>query len=151
MLVAREIIQGDGRRRSWARAGNRQDPLANPLHGDLRGLPPIYIQVGGYETLLDDSRELAEALRRADVRGDARRVPEMQHVFHFLAGVAPGGGRGDPTTRRLGAPEARAREPLNKASLRRAAPVWASGDESGSQCGTYLASGHVEHVNSVEL
>ena len=47
---------GRWRRRSWARGGNRHDPLANPLHGDLRGLPPVYIQVGGYETLLDDSR-----------------------------------------------------------------------------------------------
>jgi acetyl esterase/lipase len=36
--------------------GNRQDPLANPLHADLRGFPLIYIQTGGDETLLDDSR-----------------------------------------------------------------------------------------------
>jgi len=36
--------------------GNRKDPLANPLLADLRGLPPMYIQVGGDETLLDDSR-----------------------------------------------------------------------------------------------
>jgi acetyl esterase/lipase len=69
--------------------GDRKDPLANPLHADLRGLPPIYIQVGGYETLLDDSRALAEALRRADVEVKLDVFPEMQHVFHFLAGTAP--------------------------------------------------------------
>jgi acetyl esterase/lipase len=78
--------------------GNRRDPLVNPLHGDLRGLPPVYIQVGGYETLLDDSRSLAEAVRKAD--GDVKldEFPEMQHVFQFLAGVAP---EADDAIRRL--------------------------------------------------
>ena len=71
------------------RAGNRHDPHANPLHGDLLGLPPVYIRVGGYETLLDDSQALAEALRRADGEVKLDVYPQMQHVFHFLAGVAP--------------------------------------------------------------
>lgn len=88
VLVAREIIQGMSAT-FLGEGGNRRDPLANPLHGDLRGLPPVYIQVGGYETLLDDSRALAEALRRADVEVKLGVHPEMQHVFHFLAGVAP--------------------------------------------------------------
>jgi len=69
--------------------GDRRDPMANPLYADLRGLPPIYIQVGGDETLLDDSRRLAECARKAgvDVRLDV--YPEMQHVFHFSAGHSP--------------------------------------------------------------
>ena len=69
--------------------GDRKDPLANPLYADLKGLPPIYIQVGGDETLLDDSRRLAERARQAgvDVRLDVFR--EMQHVFHFSAGHVP--------------------------------------------------------------
>ena len=88
VLVAREMVQG------MAAAflgpnGNKQDPLANPLHADLRGLPPVYIQVGGYETLLSDSQALAEAIRRADGEIKIDIVPEMQHVFHLLAGVAP--------------------------------------------------------------
>jgi epsilon-lactone hydrolase len=87
-LVAREIIQGMAAT-FLGEGGNRRDPLANPLHGDLRGLPPVYIQVGGYETLLDDSHALAEALRRADGEVLLDVYPEMQHVFHFLAGVAP--------------------------------------------------------------
>jgi acetyl esterase/lipase len=69
--------------------GDRRHPLANPLHADLRGLPPIYIQVGGHETLLDDSHALAEAVRRADGEVKLDVCPEMQHVFQFLAGVAP--------------------------------------------------------------
>ena len=69
--------------------GDRKDPLANPLYADLKGLPPIYIQVGGDETLLDDSRRLAERARQAgvDVRLDV--FAQMQHVFHFSAGHLP--------------------------------------------------------------
>jgi monoterpene epsilon-lactone hydrolase len=88
VLVAREMIQNMAAA-FLGENGNRRDPLANPLHGDLSGLPPVYIQVGGHETLLDDSRALAEALRRADGEVKLDVYPEMQHVFHFLAGVAP--------------------------------------------------------------
>jgi acetyl esterase/lipase len=80
--------------------GDRRHPLANPLHADLRGLPPVYIQVGGHETLLDDSRNLAEALLRADVEVRIDIEPEMQHVYQFLAGVAP---EGDKAIRDLAA------------------------------------------------
>lgn len=69
--------------------GNRKDPLANPLYADLKGLPPMYIQVGGDETLLDDSRRLAECARKAGVDVRLDEFPEMQHVFHFSAGHAP--------------------------------------------------------------
>lgn len=70
-------------------AGNRDDPLANPLHGNLRSFPPIYIQVGADETLLADSRNLAELVRRSDVDVTLEIVPEMQHIFQVLAGAAP--------------------------------------------------------------
>ncbi len=66
-----------------------RDPLANPLHADFTRMPPIYIQVGGYETLVDDALRGAERARAAgvDVRCDV--FPEMQHVFQFMAGNAP--------------------------------------------------------------
>jgi acetyl esterase/lipase len=69
--------------------GSRNDPLVNPLFGDLRGLPPMYIQVGEFEALLDDSRMLAEAVRKADGSVKLDTFPEMQHVFQFMAGVSP--------------------------------------------------------------
>jgi acetyl esterase/lipase len=88
LLVTRDIIQtmagmflGEG--------GKRQDPLANPLHGDLTGLPPMYIQTGADESLLDDSRKLADLARKSGVDVTLEIVPEMQHVFQFLAGTAP--------------------------------------------------------------
>lgn len=66
-----------------------KDPLANLLYADLKGLPPMYIQVGAHETLLDDSRRLADRARAAGVEVKLDVYPEMQHVFHFLAGAAP--------------------------------------------------------------
>jgi monoterpene epsilon-lactone hydrolase len=88
VLVAREIIQGMSAT-FLGEGGDRLNPLANPLRADLSGLPPVYIQVGGYETLLADSQALAEAVRRAAGEVKLDVYPEMQHVFQFLAGVAP--------------------------------------------------------------
>lgn len=65
------------------------DPLAAPLHADLTGLPPLYIQVGGHEALLDDSVRLAERARAAGVEVDLEVFPEMQHVFQIYCGNVP--------------------------------------------------------------
>ena len=65
------------------------DPLANLLEAEVAGLPPIYIQVGGYETLLDDSTRFADKARDAGVEIKIDIFPEMQHVFQFMAGRAP--------------------------------------------------------------
>ncbi|WP_170153207.1 alpha/beta hydrolase [Roseiarcus fermentans] len=67
----------------------RRDPLASPLYADFAGLPPLYIQVGGDEALLDDASRLAEAARAAGVDVTYEVWPEQQHVFQFLAGTAP--------------------------------------------------------------
>jgi len=49
-----------------------KNPLASPLYGDLRGLPPIRVHVGDDEVLLDDSRRYVERAVAAgvDVRLD---------------------------------------------------------------------------------
>jgi epsilon-lactone hydrolase len=70
-------------------AGNPRDPLANPLYADLRGLPPIYIQVGGDETLLDDARRFAEQARDTGVEVRLDIFPDQQHTFQMAAGRAP--------------------------------------------------------------
>jgi len=66
-----------------------RDPLANPLHADFTGYPPTYIQVGGYEVILDDSLRAAEKMKAAGVEVCCDVFPEMQHVFQFMAGNAP--------------------------------------------------------------
>lgn len=59
----------------------RRSPLASPLYADLKGLPPILIQVGAAETLLDDSVRLAGALGSANVAVTLEVWPDMIHAF----------------------------------------------------------------------
>lgn len=70
-------------------SGNPRDPYANPLYADLKGLPPVYMQVGGDEVLLDDSQRLAEYAREAGVDVKLDVFPGMQHTFQMAAGRAP--------------------------------------------------------------
>ena len=88
--------------RFLAGAADPRDPRVNPLYADLTGLGPIYIQVGGDETLLDDARRLDEHARQAgvDVRLDV--FPGMLHTFQMAAGPGARGRRRDPQAGRLG-------------------------------------------------
>jgi acetyl esterase/lipase len=65
------------------------EPLASPLHADLTGLPPLYLQVGADETLLDDSRMLAERARAAGVEVRLDVFAQQQHTFQMTAGRTP--------------------------------------------------------------
>jgi len=69
--------------------GDPKDPYANPLYADLTGLPPVYIQVGSDEVLLDDSLRLAELARNSGVDVSLNIFPDMQHSFQMAAGRAP--------------------------------------------------------------
>ena len=66
-----------------------RDPLVGPLHADLAGLGPCYIQVGGDEALLDDARRLDELLAKAGVEVRTDVFPGMLHTFQMAAGRAP--------------------------------------------------------------
>ena len=69
--------------------GDRRSPRVSPLYADLSGLSPLFVQVGGDEVLLDDSRALVERARRYGVTAELDVVPDMQHMFQFDAGVMP--------------------------------------------------------------
>ena len=69
--------------------GDPRDPLANPLYADLAGLPPIYIQAGGDETLVNDAHLLDEHARKAGVEVRLDVFPDQQHTFQMVAGRAP--------------------------------------------------------------
>lgn len=56
-------------------------PLASPLNADLTGLPPLLVQVGDRETVLDDSRNIVAAARAAGVDARLQVWAEMIHVF----------------------------------------------------------------------
>lgn len=65
------------------------DPLASPLYGDLSGLPPIFMQVGDAELLLDDSVRFAEKAEKAGVKVKLEVWPEMFHNWQLMAPLFP--------------------------------------------------------------
>jgi acetyl esterase/lipase len=64
-------------------------PLASPLYGDFLGFPPLLIQVGDNEILLDDSTRLAEKAKSAGVDVKLEVEPEMFHDFQNFAPFLP--------------------------------------------------------------
>jgi monoterpene epsilon-lactone hydrolase len=60
---------------------DRRDPRLSPLYANLERLPPILIQVGSAETLLDDSVRLAAAAGAADVPVTLEVWPHMIHAW----------------------------------------------------------------------
>ena len=59
-------------------------PLISPLYADLEGLPPLLIQVGADEILLDDAVRLADRAREAGVDVTLEVWDEMFHVFQMV-------------------------------------------------------------------
>ena len=99
LIVSRSVIEGLVPA-ILGEHGSIDDPIANPIKADPSHLPPMLIQVGADESFLDDSRDFTAAARRAGVEVDLVVVPEMQHVFQFLAGNAP---EADAAIRQAGA------------------------------------------------
>jgi acetyl esterase/lipase len=63
------------------------EPLASPINGDLRGLPPVLLQVGTDEILLQDSQRLHAALTQAGATVELQQYPRRWHVFQANAGA----------------------------------------------------------------
>jgi acetyl esterase/lipase len=60
---------------------DRKDPRVSPLYADLRGFPPMLIQVGSAETLLADATRLAAGAGETDVRVTMEIWPHMIHAW----------------------------------------------------------------------
>lgn len=63
------------------------DPLVSPIFADLRGLPPLLIQVGSHEVLLDDAVRLAARAAADDVAVTLDVTPGVPHVFQAFSGL----------------------------------------------------------------
>ena len=70
---------------------DRLAPTASPLFGDVTGLPPVLIQVGSAELLLDDAKRFAEKLEAADGDVTLEVWEDMIHVWHSFADLLPEG------------------------------------------------------------
>jgi acetyl esterase/lipase len=89
-LVSREMIINLARM-YVGENGSLREPLAAPINAVLNGLPPLFIQVGDAETLLDDSTRLADRAEEAGVDVKLQIWEEMPHVWHLAAPILPEG------------------------------------------------------------
>jgi acetyl esterase/lipase len=68
----------------YLQGADPRTPRASPLYDALHGLPPLLIQVGTAETLLDDATRLAARAAAADVHVTLSTWPGMIHVWHLF-------------------------------------------------------------------
>jgi acetyl esterase/lipase len=64
-------------------------PLISPVYADFRGFPPLLIQVGSDEILLDDSRMLAEKAKADGVEVTLKIWDDLWHVWQALGKLIP--------------------------------------------------------------
>ncbi len=75
--------------RHYASTQSLQNPFISPLFADLGDLPPVMIQVGDDEVLLDDATRLAMAATSQQVSVTMQIWPRLGHVWHLYAGLMP--------------------------------------------------------------
>jgi acetyl esterase/lipase len=63
------------------------DPAVSPVYGSMAGLPPLLIQAGSHEVLLDDAIRLAARAAHDDVAVTLDVVPGVPHVFQAFAAL----------------------------------------------------------------
>ena len=88
-LVDKELIQRMAK--TYLAGKDPRTPLASPIHADLSGLPPLLLQVGSIETLLDDTAVLAKKAREAGVEVEVDVWDDMPHVWQLFAAILPEG------------------------------------------------------------
>jgi epsilon-lactone hydrolase len=78
-LLSREALQA--RISDYTAGQDAALPLISPIFADLTGLPPLIIQAGSHEVLLDDAIRLARHAAIADVEVTLSITPGVPHVF----------------------------------------------------------------------
>jgi epsilon-lactone hydrolase len=86
-IVSRDMLLGWGK--LYLGDHDPRTPLASPLYADLHRIPPMLIQVGSAEVLLDDSLRLAARASAAGVNATLEVWPDMIHVWHSFAAILP--------------------------------------------------------------
>jgi acetyl esterase/lipase len=75
--------------RNYLDGADPTDPLASPVFGDLSGLPPLHIEVGTEEVLIDDSRTLYEHALRDGVEAELVITDGAPHFCQHFASFLP--------------------------------------------------------------
>lgn len=79
--------------RVYLKGADDKGGMASPLYSKLSDLPPILIQVGSTEILLDDARRLTDAVRRLNGPCHLEIWPNMHHVWQLHSFFLPEGRR----------------------------------------------------------
>jgi acetyl esterase/lipase len=66
-----------------------KNPLVSPLYANLKGLPPLFIEVGQSEVLRDDAVRLAERAKDAGVHAELKVWPVVPHVWQMADAFIP--------------------------------------------------------------
>jgi monoterpene epsilon-lactone hydrolase len=65
------------------------DPLVNPLHADLTGLPPLLVQAASGDSVLQEAQLLAQQAERCGVPVTTSIYPVPTHAFHYFWSFLP--------------------------------------------------------------
>jgi monoterpene epsilon-lactone hydrolase len=84
-LLSREALQA--RVLDYTSGQDAALGLISPIFADLSGLPPLIIQAGSHEVLLDDAVRLARQAATADVEVTLDITPQVPHVFQAYAAI----------------------------------------------------------------
>ncbi|HVU21429.1 MAG TPA: alpha/beta hydrolase [Rhizomicrobium sp.] len=76
---------------AYLAGADERSPFASPVFGELQGLPPLLIQAGSDEVLLDDARLLNASARNAGVASELEVWDGMIHVWHMFHPMLPEG------------------------------------------------------------
>lgn len=68
---------------AYLQGTSARDPRASPLHADFAGFPPLLIEVGTREILLDDARRVAERARSAGCEVTLEEAEGLTHVWQL--------------------------------------------------------------------
>jgi len=83
-------VTAEGLRRragEYVGSGDAAAPTISPVFADLTGLPPLLVQAGSHEILLDDAVRIAGHAAAADVAVDLQITPGAPHVFQGFAAL----------------------------------------------------------------
>jgi acetyl esterase/lipase len=84
-LLSRELLQA--RIPDYTVGQDTALGLISPIFADLSGLPPLIIQAGSHEVLLDDAVRLAQQAAAADVEVTLEITPGVPHVFQAYSPI----------------------------------------------------------------
>jgi acetyl esterase/lipase len=86
-IITADAVRVRGRDYLGDTGTDATDPAVSPIYGSLAGLPPLLIQAGSHEILLDDAIRLAARAAYDDVAVTLDVVPGVPHVFQAFAAV----------------------------------------------------------------